>query len=268
MYAFNYVSPKTVRQAASALAKAADDGKLLAGGQTLLPTMKQRLASPGTVIDLGKVDGLSGIELKGRSLVIGAMTKHADVAKSEIVQQAIPGLAALAGEIGDPAVRNRGTIGGSIANNDPAADYPAAALAMNATIVTNKRKIPADQFFTGLFDTALEPGEIVVKVSFPIPSRAAYAKFRNPASRYAMVGVFVAKRGSDVRVTVTGAGANGVFRATSLEEALKKRFSPKSLDGMTLPATGLNGDIHASPEYRAHLIVVMAKRAVTTAIGK
>ncbi|MFO1151791.1 MAG: xanthine dehydrogenase family protein subunit M [Alsobacter sp.] len=267
MYAFSYHAPKTVRQAASLLAKS-DDAKLLAGGQTLLPTMKQRLASPSALVDLGKVEDLAAIELKGRSLVIGAMTKHADVATSAIVREAIPGLAELAGHIGDPAVRNRGTIGGSIANNDPAADYPAACLALGATIVTNKRKLPADQFFAGLFDTALEPGEVVVKVSFPIPSRAAYAKFRNPASRYALVGVFVAKRGSEVRVAVTGAGSNGVFRATALEDALKKRFSPKSLDGLSLPATGLNGDIHASPEYRAHLITVMAKRAVAKALGE
>jgi carbon-monoxide dehydrogenase medium subunit len=267
MYAFTYHAPKTVRQAASLLAKS-DEAKILAGGQTLLPTMKQRLASPSALIDLGKVEGLSGIELKGRSLVIGATTKHAEVATSAVVQQAIPGLADLANHIGDPAVRNRGTIGGSIANNDPAADYPAACLALGATIVTNKRKIPAEQFFAGLFDTALDAGEVVVKVSFPIPSRAAYAKFRNPASRYALVGVFVSKRGSDVRVAVTGAGQNGVFRATALEEALKKRFSPKSLEGISLPASGLNGDLHASPEYRAHLITVMAKRAVTAAIGK
>jgi len=267
MYAFTYSSPKTVRQAASALAKS-EDGKLLAGGQTLLPTMKQRLAAPPALVDLSKVEGLAGIELKGRTVVIAAMTTHAAVATSAVVQQAIPGLAALAGMIGDPAVRNRGTIGGSIANNDPAADYPAACLALGATIVTNKRKLPAEQFFTGLFDTALEPGEIVVRVSFPIPGKAAYAKFRNPASRYAIVGVFVAKRGSDVRVAVTGAGASGVFRAPALEEALKKRFAPKSLEGISLPATGLNGDMHASPEYRAHLITVMAKRAVTAALGK
>jgi carbon-monoxide dehydrogenase medium subunit len=267
MYAFTYSSPKTVRQAASALAKS-EDGKLLAGGQTLLPTMKQRLAAPPALVDLGKVDGLAGIELKGRTVVIGAMTTHAAVATSAVLQQAIPGLAAMAGMIGDPAVRNRGTIGGSIANNDPAADYPAACLALGATIVTNKRKLPAEQFFTGLFDTALEAGEIVVRVSFPIPGKAAYAKFRNPASRYAIVGVFVAKRGSDVRVAVTGAGASGVFRAPALEEALKKRFAPKSLEGISLPATGLNGDMHASPEYRAHLITVMAKRAVTAALGK
>jgi carbon-monoxide dehydrogenase medium subunit len=267
MYAFTYASPKTVRQAASALAKSGE-AKLLAGGQTLLPTMKQRLAAPSAIIDLCKVEGMSGIALKGRTVVIGAMTRHADVATSPVVQQAIPALAALAAVIGDPAVRNRGTLGGSIANNDPAADYPAAALALGATIVTNKRKVPADQFFTGMFDTALEPGEIVVKVVFPIPGKAAYAKFRNPASRYALVGVFVAKRGSEVRVTVTGAGANGVFRAAALEEALKKRFSPKSLEGVTVPATGLNGDIHASAEYRAHLIVVMAKRAVAAAIAR
>jgi len=267
MYAFSYHAPKTVRQAASLLAKS-DDAKLLSGGQTLLPTMKQRLASPSALVDLGKVEDLAGIELKGRSLVIGAMTRHADVATSAVVREAIPGLAELAGHIGDPAVRNRGTIGGSIANNDPAADYPAACLALNATIVTNKRKVPADQFFAGLFDTALEPGEVVVKVSFPIPSRAAYAKFRNPASRYALVGVFVAKRGAEVRVAVTGAGSSGVFRATALEEALKKRFSPKSLDGVAIPASGLNGDIHASPEYRAHLITVMAKRAVAAALGE
>lgn len=268
MYAFNYQRPKTVRQAAGLLAKAAGDGKLLAGGQTLLPTMKQRLASPAMLIDLGQVDGLSGIELKGRNLHIGAMTKHADVANSHVVKTAIPGLAALAEGIGDPAVRNRGTIGGSIANNDPAADYPAACLGLGATIVTNKRKIPADEFFTGMFDTALEEGEIVTKVIFPVPQKAAYEKFPNPASRYAMVGVFVGKKGSDVRVAVTGAGANGVFRLPEFEAALKTRFNAKSLEGLSVSPDGLNGDIHASPEYRAHLIGVMAKRAVNKALGK
>lgn len=268
MYAFNYQRPKTVRQAAGLLAKAGGDGKLLAGGQTLLPTMKQRLASPAMLIDLNQVDGMSGIELKGRNLHIGAMTKHADVANSHVVKTAIPGLAALAEGIGDPAVRNRGTIGGSIANNDPAADYPAACLGLGATIVTNKRKIPADEFFTGMFDTALEEGEIVTKVIFPVPQKAAYEKFPNPASRYAMVGVFVGKKGSDVRVAVTGAGANGVFRLPEFEAALKTRFNAKSLDGLPVPADGLNGDIHASPEYRAHLIGVMAKRAVSKALGK
>ena len=268
MYAFNYQRPKTVRQAAGLLAKAGGDGKLLAGGQTLLPTMKQRLASPAMLIDLNQVDGMSGIELKGRNLHIGAMTKHADVANSHVVKTAIPGLAALAEGIGDPAVRNRGTIGGSIANNDPAADYPAACLGLGATIVTNKRKIPADEFFTGMFDTALEEGEIVTKVIFPVPQKAAYEKFPHPASRYAMVGVFVGKKGSDVRVAVTGAGANGVFRLPEFEAALKTRFNAKSLDGLSVPADGLNGDIHASPEYRAHLIGVMAKRAVSKALGK
>ncbi|MBS7804407.1 xanthine dehydrogenase family protein subunit M [Rhizobiales bacterium TNE-4] len=268
MYAFNYQRPKTVRQAAGLLAKAGGDGKLLAGGQTLLPTMKQRLASPAMLIDLNQVDGMGGIELKGRNLHIGAMTKHADVANSHIVKTAIPGLAALAEGIGDPAVRNRGTIGGSIANNDPAADYPAACLGLGATIVTNKRKIPADEFFTGMFDTALEDGEIITKVIFPVPQKAAYEKFPNPASRYAMVGVFVGKKGSDVRVAVTGAGANGVFRLPEFEAALKTRFNAKSLDGLSVPADGLNGDIHASPDYRAHLIGVMAKRAVNKALGK
>ena len=268
MYAFNYQRPKTVRQAAGLLAKAAGDGKLLAGGQTLLPTMKQRLASPAMLIDLGQVEGLSGVELKGRNLHIGAMTKHADLATSHVVKTAIPALAALAEGIGDPAVRNRGTIGGSIANNDPAADYPAACIGLGATIVTNKRKIPADEFFTGMFETALEDGEIITKVIFPVPQKAAYEKFPNPASRYAMVGVFVGKKGSDTRVAVTGAGSNGVFRVPEFEAALKARFNAKSLDGLSVPASGLNGDIHASPEYRAHLIGVMAKRAVNKALGK
>lgn len=268
MYAFNYQRPKTVRQAAGLLAKAGGDGKLLAGGQTLLPTMKQRLASPAMLIDLNQVDGMSGIELKGRNLHIGAMTKHADVATSHVVKTAIPGLAALAEGIGDPAVRNRGTIGGSIANNDPAADYPAACLGLGATIVTNKRKIPADEFFTGMFETALDEGEIITKLIFPVPQKAAYEKFPNPASRYAMVGVFVGKKGSDVRVAVTGAGSNGVFRLPEFEAALKARFNAKSLEGLSVSADGLNGDIHASPEYRAHLIGVMAKRAVNKALGK
>ena len=230
--------------------------------------MKQRLASPAMLIDLGQVEGMSGVELKGRNLHIGAMTKHADVASSHVVKTAIPALAALAEGIGDPAVRNRGTIGGSIANNDPAADYPAACIGLGATIVTNKRKIPADEFFTGMFETALEDGEIITKVIFPVPQKAAYEKFPNPASRYAMVGVFVGKKGSDTRVAVTGAGSNGVFRVPEFEAALKARFNAKSLDGLSVPASGLNGDIHASPDYRAHLIGVMAKRAVNKALGK
>ena len=264
MYAFSYHRPTTVRAAAALLGKT-EDAKLLAGGHTLLPTMKLRLASPQNLVDLGAVEGLSGIEVKGRAVVIGAMTRHGDVASSASVAEAIPALADLAGMIGDPAVRARGTIGGSVANNDPAADYPAACLALGATIVTNKRKITADDFFTGLFDTALDEGEILTKVSFPIPSKAAYVKFRNPASRYALVGVFVAKRGREVRVAVTGAGSNGVFRHSAAEAALAARFSPKSLDGIEASASSLNGDIHASAEYRAHLIGVLTKRAVAAA---
>ncbi|MGE0847509.1 MAG: xanthine dehydrogenase family protein subunit M [Flavobacteriaceae bacterium] len=264
MYDFSYHRPGTVRQAAGLLAKA-EDAKLLAGGHTLLPTMKQRLASPAAIIDLNGIEGLSAIELKGRTLHIGAMARHAAVAASQAVREAIPALAHLAGGIGDPHVRNRGTIGGSVANNDPSADYPAACLALGATIVTNKRKIAADDFFNGLFETALEENEIITKITFPVPRKAGYAKFANPASRYALVGVFVAKKGSEVRAAVTGAGSDGVFRSAEIEEALKKRFNAKSLDGVTVSSSGLNSDIHASADYRAHLIQVMAKRAVAAA---
>ena len=264
MYAFTYHRPTTVRQAINLLAKN-EGAKLLAGGHTLIPTMKLRLASPTHLIDLSQIEGLSGIELKGRSIVIGAMTRHAEVATSPMVRENLPALADLAGVIGDPAVRHCGTIGGSVANNDPTADYPAACLGLGATIITSKRRINADDFFTGMFETALEPDEIITKVMFPLAKKAAYEKFRNQASRYALVGVFVSKRGPDIRVAVTGAGANGVFRVTSFEEALKKRFLPKSLDGLTVPADGLNGDIHGSAEYRAHLIGVLAKRAVAKA---
>ena len=264
MYDFSYHRPSSVRQAVNLLNKI-QDAKLLAGGQTLIPTMKQRLASPANLIDLSLVEELGGIELKGRSLDIGAMTRHADVATSEAVQANLPALGALAGKIGDPHVRHMGTIGGSLANNDPNADYPAAVLGMGATIVTNKRKIAADEFFTGLFETALEADEVITRVSFPLVKKAAYVKFPNPASRYALVGVFVAKRGSDVRVAVTGAGASGVFRVKAFEEALEKRFAAKSLDGLTVPAEGLSSDIHGSAEYRAHLIGVLARRAVVAA---
>jgi len=267
MYNFTYHRASGLRQAQNLLGKL-EDPKLLAGGMTLLPTMKMRLASPANLIDLDRVEGLSGIEVKGRSLVIGALARHADVANSATVGEAIPALAELAGMIGDPAVRHRGTLGGSVANNDPNADYPAACLALAATIVTTKRKIPADEFFKGLFETALEPDEIVTKVSFPIPKKAAYQKFRNPASRYALVGVFVAKRPSEIRVAVTGAGGSGVFRVTAFEEALKKRFSPKVLEGLTVPADGMSSDIHGSAEYRAHLIGVLARRAVAAANEK
>src|ERR1700726_2381381 len=267
MYSFTFHRPETLRQAVNLLTKNGD-AKLLAGGHTLLPTMKLRLAGPPQIIDMSLIEGLSGIEQSGRSITIGAMTRHFEVNGSPVVQQAIPVLAKLAGMIGDPAVRHMGTIGGSGANNDPNADYPAALLGLGATIITNKRRIKADDFFTGMFSTALEPSEIITKVSFPVPKKAAYQKFRNQASRFALVGVFVSKRGGDIRVAVTGAGSNGVFRVKSFEEALKKRFSPKSLEGMTIPADGMNSDIHGSAEYRAHLVSVLARRAVAEAIGK
>jgi aerobic carbon-monoxide dehydrogenase medium subunit len=267
MYSFTFQRPDTLRKAVNLLSKN-PEAKLLAGGHTLLPTMKLRLAGPPELIDLSRIEGLAGIELIGRAIAIGAMTRHVEVHTSPIVQEHAPVLAHLAGLIGDPAVRHMGTIGGSLANNDPTADYPAACLALGATIITNKRRIKADDYFTGMFSTALEPNEIITKVSFPLPKKAAYQKFRNQASRYALVGVFVAKRGSDVRVTVTGAGADGVFRVPAFEEALKKRFSPKSLEGLTVSAEGLNSDIHGSAEYRAHLIGVLARRAVAEAAGK
>ena len=263
MYAFEYHRPRTLSGALADVAHA--DAKPLAGGQTLLPTMKQRLASPAAIIELRDVPELHGIAREGDAIVIGAMTRHIDVNQSAVVAGAIPALAALAGGIGDPAVRNRGTIGGSLANNDPAADYPAAALALGATIVTNKRSIPAEAYFTGLFETALEHGELVTRISFPIPQKAAYVKFPSPASRYALVGVFVAKTAHGVRVAVTGAGENGVFRVLPLEAALDAQFAPSALDGIAVPAAGLNADIHADAEYRAHLIGVLAKRAVAAA---
>jgi carbon-monoxide dehydrogenase medium subunit len=211
------------------------------------------------------VEGLAGVELKGRSVVIGAMTRHADVARSDVLKEAFPALASVPDSIGDPQVRNRGTIGGSVANNDPNADYPAALLGLGATIITNKRRIAADDFFQGMFTTALEEGEIITKISFPIAKKAAYEKFKHPASGFALVGVFVSKRGPEIRVAVTGAGANGVFRVPSFEEALKKRFAAKSLEGLSIPATGMNSDIHASAEYRAHLVGVLARRALAKA---
>jgi aerobic carbon-monoxide dehydrogenase medium subunit len=264
MYNFTFHRPTTVRQAAGLLARN-PDAKLLAGGHSLLPVMKQRLAQPSALVDLSMVEGMSGVELKGRSVVIGAMTRHADVAKSDVLKEAFPALASVPGSIGDPQVRNRGTIGGSIANNDPNADYPAALLGLGATVITNKRRIAADDFFQGMFTTALEEGEIITKISFPIAKKAAYEKFKHPASGFALVGVFVSKRGPDIRVAVTGAGSNGVFRVPSFEEALKKRFAAKSLEGLSIPATGMNADIHASAEYRAHLVGVLARRALAKA---
>jgi carbon-monoxide dehydrogenase medium subunit len=263
MYAFNYQRPKSLDAALKAIA-AADDGKYLAGGMTLIPTMKQRLAQPSDLIDLGDLAELSGIRRDGDALVIGATTSHAEVAASEEVRSQIPALAELADEIGDPAVRVRGTLGGSIANADPAADYPAALVALGASVETNERSIAADDFFTGLFETALGDDELVTAVRFPIPKRAAYAKFRNPASRYAVVGVMVAEGSDGTRVAVTGAGPC-VFRVAEMEQALAGNFSPAAVEGISVPASGLNSDIHASDEYRAHLVTVMAKRAVAAA---
>jgi carbon-monoxide dehydrogenase medium subunit len=262
MYDFNYRTPKTLAEAVSAIATA-EDGKLVAGGMTLIPTLKQRLAQPSDLIDLSKITELKGISRNGGGVTIGAMTTHAEVAAAPEVKAAIPALAALAGVIGDAQVRHRGTIGGSICNNDPAADYPAALVALGATVRTNSRELAAESFFTGMFETALEPGEIVISVSFPIPDKAAYAKFRNPASRYAVVGVFVAKTGSAVRVAVTGAGP-AVFRATAFEQALERSFSADAVQGLKFAADDLNADLHASADYRAHLITVMAKRAVAS----
>jgi len=260
MYNFEYHAPQSLKDAAAMLGKS-EDAKLMAGGMTLIPTLKQRLAQISDLVDLAKVAELRGIKRDGGNLVIGAMTKHGEVAASDEVKGAIPALAALADGIGDPQVRNRGTIGGSIANADPAADYPAGLVGLNATVRTTKREIKADDFFTALFETALEPGEIVTAVSFPIPEKAAYVKFPNPASRYAVVGVFVARTGGGVRVAVTGAGPS-VFRVAAMEQALGANFSPDAIKDVKVPADGLNSDIHASAEYRAHLVGVMARRAV------
>lgn len=263
MYDFNIQKPGSVADAVAAL-KAADDGTFLAGGQTLIPTLKQRLAAPSDVIDLSGIADLKGIRQDGDAIVIGAMTTHADVAASEAVRSQIPALAELAGHIGDPQVRNRGTIGGSIANADPAADYPAAIVGLNATVHTDKRQIAADDFFTDLFETALADDEVVTAVSFPKPSRAGYAKFPNPASRYAIVGVMVAETSGQMRVAVTGAGPF-VFRSDDAENALASTFSANALDNLSISPAGLSSDIHASADYRAHLIGVMARRAVAAA---
>ena len=263
MYEFNYHRPGSVADAVALLASH-EDAKLMAGGQTLLPTLKQRLAQPSDVIDLHGIAELKGIKEEEGGITIGAMTRHADVASSDFVKRVIPSLAALAELIGDPQVRNRGTIGGSISNNDPAADYPGALLALGATVRTNKREIPADDFITGMFETALARDEIVAAVHFPRPDKGAYVKFPNPASRYSMVGVFVARTGGTVRVAITGAGPTA-FRWVDAENALAQNFAPAAIDGLSVNAGGLNADIHASAEYRAHLIKVMAKRAVAAA---
>lgn len=261
MYNFEYANPSTVDEAAAALAAG---GQALAGGQTLLATMKQRLAAPETLIDLGKISGLSGVKKDGNTLMVGAMTRHMDVANNDLVKANIPALAALAGQIGDRQVRARGTLGGSVANNDPAACYPSAVLALNATVHTNKRTVAADDFFQGMYTTALEEGELITAIAFEIPKRAAYVKFKQPASRFAMVGVFAAELASGPRVAVTGA-ASCVYRQADMEKALAGNFSAAALDGVSVSANGLNADLHASAAYRAQLVKVVAQRAVTAA---
>jgi carbon-monoxide dehydrogenase medium subunit len=263
MYDFAYHKPASVADAVKLLG-ADGDAKAVAGGQTLIPTLKQRLARPTSLVDLSAIRELSGISVSGGKVTIGAMTRHGDVAASADVKKALPALAALADSIGDPQVRNRGTIGGSVANNDPAADYPAACLALGATIKTNAREISADDFFKGMFETALKAGELIVSVSFPVAEKAAYMKFAQPASRYALVGVFVAKGAGGARVAVTGAGPS-VFRWKEAEAALAKSWSVASVENLKASASGLNSDIHAGADYRAHLVGVMTKRAVAAA---
>lgn len=260
MYAFDVTRPKTVAEAVAALA--GDEAQALGGGQTLIPTLKQRLASPATLVSLTAIDEMKGVCADGGTLTIGGGTTHATVAAEA---SAYPALAALAANIGDPAVRSRGTIGGSLANNDPSACYPSAALASGATIVTNNREIAADDYFQGLFTTVLHEGEIITAVKFPVPEKANYQKFVQPASRFSLVGVFVAKYADGVRVAVTGASENGVFRWTEAEAALSANFSADAVEGLTASADGLINDLHGDAEYRAHLIKVMTKRAVAAA---
>jgi aerobic carbon-monoxide dehydrogenase medium subunit len=265
MYETNYHRASSVDDAVALFAKG-KEAKFLAGGQTLLPVMKQRLAQPSDVIDLSKLKDLIGVDATNAGILIKAATTHYDVATNATVQKAIPALASLASQIGDPAVRYRGTIGGSLANNDPAADYPAAVLALNATVKTNKRTISADDFFKGLFSTALQDGEIITGVTFPVTDKAGYAKFPNPASRFALTGVFVARLpGGDVRVAAVGASQNGVMRVGAIETALKSNWSADALDNVKVSADGLLSDIHGSADYRANLIKVMAQRAVSAA---
>jgi carbon-monoxide dehydrogenase medium subunit len=263
MYDFEYHKPGSLADAVKLLS-ADPDARPISGGQTLLPALKHRLNKPTSVVDLSGIAELKGIKREGNKLVIGALAKHHEVATSPEVKAAIPALAQMASTIGDTQVRNRGTIGGSVANNDPAADYPSAVMGLNATIVTDKRRIAADDFFQGMFTTALEPGELLVAIEFPIPEKAGYAKMRNPASRYVMAGAFIAKTGDGVRVAINGAGP-GVFRQAEMETALTANWSPDAVAGVKQPADGLNSDIHGSAEYRAHLVTVMAKRAVAAA---
>ena len=265
MYDFNYHRPAALKDAKKILDEN-EDAKIIAGGMTLIPTMKLRLAQPTDLVDISGIEELTGISKKGKHIEIGAMTTHADVAANDLVLSKIPALAELADDIGDAQVRNRGTLGGSVANSDPAADYPAAILGLNATVKTDSREIAADDFFIDLFETALTLEEIVRSVIFPIPVRAGYAKFPNPASRYAIAGVMVVDTGDGVRVAVTGAGPCA-FRVPEMEAALDANFSVDALDGISIDAGNLNGDLHASPEYRAHLVTVMARRAVQAAGG-
>ena len=260
MYATSYIKAKDVADAVSHL-NGADEGKLLAGGQTLIPTLKQRLAASDCLVDLSDAN-LSGISDEGDSIRVGAMTRHVEVETSDLVKKAIPALAALAGGIGDRQVRNCGTIGGSVANNDPSACYPSAVMALGATIHTDKRDIAAADYFTGMFETDLDEAEVITAISFPKPEAAAYVKFPNPASRYAMVGVFVAKSASGVAVAITGAGQDGVFRHDGLEAALNISFKADAVDEVAVDDSSLMNDMHASADYRAHLIVEMTKRAV------
>lgn len=265
MYQTTYHRASSVDEAA-ALFKKGSDAKYLAGGHTLLPVMKQRLAQPSDVIDLARIPALVGVSATADALVVKAATTYYDVMSSADTKKAIPALVHLTSMLGDPAVRYRGTIGGSIANNDPAADYPAAVVALDATVKTNKRSIRADDFFTGLFSTALEDGEIITEIAFPIPAKAAYAKMRHPASRFALTGVFVAKtKSGEVRVAATGASQNGVMRVPAIEAALKANWSPSAIDAVTVSPDGLISDIHGSAGYRANLVKVMAQRAVTAA---
>ena len=266
MYQFNYHKPTSIDEALTLFGDA-DDAMYLSGGMTLIPTMKQRLAMPTDLIDLSGIDTMSGVTVTANAVTVGAFTQHNVVAEHAEIRKTLPVLAHLAGLIGDNQVRNRGTIGGSIANNDPAADYPAAVIGLGATVETNARTIAGDDFFQDLFETALKPGEILTGVTFPVPSRAAYCKFPNPASRYAVVGVLVAEFAGQIRVGVTGAGPCA-FRATGIEEVLNQDLRPQAIDGVDVPDAGFNSDLHASQEYRAHLVKVMAKRAVAAMLAK
>ena len=263
MYDFAYHKPSSVADAVKLLS-ADPDARPISGGQTLLPALKHRLNRPTSLVDLSGIAELKGIKHEGDKITVGALTKHFEVQNNSDIKAAIPALAYMAGVVGDIQVRNRGTMGGSVSNNDPAADYPAAVLALDATVVTDKRRIASDEFFQGMFTTALEPGELLVAIEYPVPEKCGYAKMRNPASRYVMAGVFVAKTKGGVRVVVNGAGP-GVFRQTEMEQALSANWSPDAVAGIKQPSEGLNSDIHGSAEYRAHLVTVMAKRAVAEA---